>query len=50
MTNLTRPDTAHVKAGPAFSFLWLEITGRCGLPIDRTSGRHADVMVVRAGG
>ncbi len=31
MTTLTRPNTARVKAGPAFSFLWLEITGRCGL-------------------
>src|SRR5580658_3145970 len=31
MTTLTRPNPARVKAGPAFSFLWLEITGRCGL-------------------
>jgi hypothetical protein len=31
MTNLIRPNPAHVKAGPVFSFLWLEITGRCGL-------------------
>jgi MoaA/NifB/PqqE/SkfB family radical SAM enzyme len=31
MTTLTRPDTTHVKASPAFSFLWLEITGRCSL-------------------
>jgi MoaA/NifB/PqqE/SkfB family radical SAM enzyme len=31
MTSLTRPDTASVEAGLAFSFLWLEITGRCGL-------------------
>ena len=30
MTTLTRPDAAPVEAGPAFSFLWLEITGRCG--------------------
>lgn len=21
--------------------LWLEITGRCQLPVDRTTGRHA---------
>lgn len=27
MNTLIRPNTAHVKAGPAFSFLWLEITG-----------------------
>jgi MoaA/NifB/PqqE/SkfB family radical SAM enzyme len=31
MTTLIRSNTAHVKAGPAFSFLWLEITGKCGL-------------------
>jgi MoaA/NifB/PqqE/SkfB family radical SAM enzyme len=31
MTILTSPDTAHVNDGPLFSFLWLEITGRCGL-------------------
>ena len=31
------------------SFLWLELTGRCGLSIDRTNGRHADVLVVRVG-
>ena len=31
MTTLTRPDTTPVEAGPVFSFLWLEITGRCGL-------------------
>jgi hypothetical protein len=42
MTTLTRPDAADVEAGPAFSFLWLELTGRCGFPIDRTNERHAD--------
>jgi MoaA/NifB/PqqE/SkfB family radical SAM enzyme len=31
MTTLTRPSTAVVSTGPAFSFLWLEITGKCGL-------------------
>ena len=31
MTTLIRPNPAHVKASPAFSFLWLELTGRCGL-------------------
>jgi hypothetical protein len=31
MTTLARPDVVDVRVGPAFSFLWLEITGRCGL-------------------
>jgi MoaA/NifB/PqqE/SkfB family radical SAM enzyme len=31
MTTLTRPSTAVVSTGPAFSFLWLEITDKCGL-------------------
>jgi MoaA/NifB/PqqE/SkfB family radical SAM enzyme len=31
MTTLTSPSTALVSTGPVFSFLWLELTGRCGL-------------------
>ena len=31
-------------------FLWLEITGKCQLPIDRTTGRHAEVVMVPAVG
>jgi len=30
------------------SFLELEITGFCQLPVDRTTGRHADVVRVLA--
>jgi hypothetical protein len=30
------------------SFLELEITGFCQLPVDRTTGRHADVVGVFA--
>jgi hypothetical protein len=31
MTTLTTPATRPAQTSPAFSFLWLEITGRCGL-------------------
>ena len=30
------------------SFVWLEVTGKCQLPVDRTTGRHADVVGVLA--
>jgi hypothetical protein len=31
MTTLTTPAARPARCTPAFSFLWLEVTGRCGL-------------------
>ena len=31
MTTLTDPAARPARSTPAFSFLWLEVTGRCGL-------------------
>jgi hypothetical protein len=39
-SNGRRCTAAGVAGGT--SFLWLELTGRCQLPVDRTTGRHAD--------
>ncbi len=51
MTTLTRTDTAHVRTVPVFSFLWLEITGKCGLACSHCyagSGRSGSHGVMTA--